>query len=633
LAGLYVGIGVFTRARIDEDAKVVHGFLALGVMLLTLGLFYLLPVEAIATAWVAEAVTLLALGYRFAHVPTRLLAHVVLGLALLRLLTKARPPDDLAAALVFNAWVLALLVAPLGLAAMAVVHRRFGTTPGERRWQTACWWLAGAALLLIGSGEIIRHASGHPQAWVLIPQASVQGLWWMTGAMGFLAGAWRWRCSATAHLALLPALLGVALAFAAYTGPWPGAGVLFNPRCLLALATLGGLTSWWWTVRRAGGRLGDTVAWQPLVLVLVQLGLVLLATLETIAWHVRARPEAHAHGDLQVTLAVVWLVAALVGTVAAAASRLRLIARIGLLPLVAGVLAAFLLYGRDGAAVPLIANARFLVVLFAVVVVGMQRVVFRDLAWWTSLVHLLATTAVACEALRWSHDHFSGDAALSTGTWSLSLVMAGSALIAALRWRRGATGEAWWMGTLIAGAAVLPALMCYLFTWDTWQPFLNLRALAPMGVFVALMVAVRTVVARPLPDDPGPPVFLRRYALLFGFACCTIEAPAHYLHAIDDQALARRVATFSVTVVWVMLAAGALVVGFQRRLRPVRWFALGLFALTAAKLLLVDMNGVQQLYRILAFLLVGVVLIAASYAYHRLERRLESGTTEPPPHP
>ncbi len=38
------------------------------------------------------------------------------------------------------------------------------------------------------------------------------------------------------------------------------------------------------------------------------------------------------------------------------------------------------------------------------------------------------------------------------------------------------------------------------------------------------------------------------------------------------------------------------------------------------------MNGVQQLYRILAFMLVGVVLIAASYAYHRLERRLIGNT-------
>lgn len=630
LAALYGGIGVFTRARIGEDAKVVHGFLALGVMLLTLGLFYLMPVEAIATAWVAEAVTLLALGYRFAHAPTRVLAHVVLALALVRLVVKTIPPHDLGAGLLLNAWVMALLVAPLGLAATAAVHRWSGTTAGDRRWQTACWWLAGAAMLLVGSGEVARHAAGHPTAWGLVPQAAVHGVWWMAGALGFLAGAWRWRCGVTARLALLPAVLGVVFAFAAYAHSWPGGGVVLNPRCLLTVATLAGLGVWWWCARRGAERVGDTNALQPPVLVLMQLGTVLLATLETIAWHARMEAPPTADGDLHRTLAVVWLVTALMGSVIGMAFKARLIGLVNLLPLCAGVLAAFLLYGRDGAAVPLVANARFLVVLLAVVVVGLQRLVFNGPAWWPSVVQLLATTAVACEVLRWSHDHFSGEAAVSTGVWSLSLVMAGSAFLATQRWRRGATSDAWWVGTLLAGVAVLPALMVYLFTWDTWQPFLNLRVLAPVSVLAALVVAARVVEVRPLPDDAGRPLFLWWYAALVGFLLCTIEAPAHYLHAISDPALASRVATFSITVVWVVLASASLIVGFRWRLRLVRYLALGLFALTAAKLLIVDMNGVQQLYRILAFMLVGVVLIAASYAYHRLERRLGGDKATPP---
>jgi len=635
MAALYGGIGGFTRARIGEDAKVVHGFLALGVMLLTLGLFYLMPVEAIATAWVAEAVTLLALGYRFAHPPTRLLAHVVLVLALLRLVVKTLPPQDHAADLVFNAWVLALLVAPLGLAAMAVVHRWFGTTADDRKWQTACWWLAGAITLLIGSGEIMRHASGHPQAWVLIPQASVHGVWWMAGALGFLAGAWRWRCGVTAHLALLPAMLGVVLAFSAYALSWPGGDVVINPRCLLALSTLAGLALWLWCAHRGGERLGERAdekaALRSVVLVLIQVGLLLLATIETMAWYARLEAPLRANSDLHLTLTVLWLVTALMGTVIGVAFKARLIAQVNLLPLGLGILAAFLLYGRDGAAVPLAANARFLVVVLAVVIAGLQRLVFTGVHGWPSVVQALATTAVACEVLRWSHDHFSGDEAVSTGTWSLALTMAGSAVLAALRWRRGATSDAWWLGTLMAGAAVLPALMVYLFVWDTWQPFFNLRVLAPVAVLAALVVAARVVETRPLPDDPGRPLFLWWYATLVGFVLCTVEAPAHYLHAISDPAVAQRVATFSITVVWVVLAVGALIVGFQWRMRPVRYIALGLFALTAAKLLVVDMNGVQQLYRILAFMLVGVVLIAASYAYHRLERRL--GSDPPPPAP
>lgn len=111
-------------------------------------------------------------------------------------------------------------------------------------------------------------------------------------------------------------------------------------------------------------------------------------------------------------------------------------------------------------------------------------------------------------------------------------------------------------------------------------------------------------------------------AVSVGFIAGTCEAPLHYLQAITEPALASRVATFSITVVWVIMAATALTIGFRWRLPIVRYLALGLFTLTAAKLVLIDMSGVQQLYRILSFMLVGVALIGASYAYHRLERRL-----------
>lgn len=626
LAALYAGIGGFTRARIGEDAKVVHGFLALGVMLLTLGLFYLLPVEAIATAWAAEAVALLALGYRFAHAPTRVIAHGVLGLALLRLVVTRLPPDDLHAGFVLNAWVVSLLVAPLALAAMALVHRICAGETG--RWlQRLCWWLAGGMVLLIGSGEIARHHINHATAWSQVPVASGHALWWMLGGLGFLAAAWRWRCAITARLALLPAILAVVCGFAAYAGGWPGGPVAVNLRCVIALATLAAVLVWW-SVARRSDRLGDTSGLQSPLLVLVQLGVVLLATIETLAWY--ARSAAVGGGaDPHLTLALVWLIAALIGMVIASASSLRLVARVSLVPLALGVGAAFLLYARDGDAVTLAANARFLVVVFAVVLVWLQRMAGQVPTWWGSAVQALATMAAACEVLRWSHDHFSGDAAIVTGAWALALVMAGSGALGALRWRRAGPSDAWWFGATCAVFAAVPALTTYLLAWDTSLPFLNLRALAPGAVITALVLIAQQVVRRPLPDEAGKPVFLWSYTALVAFIACTIEAPVHFLAAISDQAVAERVARFSITVVWVVLASGALVAGFQLRLRPVRYVALAIFALTAAKLLLVDMSGVQQLYRILAFMLVGVVLIGASYAYHRLERRLEGERQRP----
>jgi uncharacterized membrane protein len=56
--------------------------------------------------------------------------------------------------------------------------------------------------------------------------------------------------------------------------------------------------------------------------------------------------------------------------------------------------------------------------------------------------------------------------------------------------------------------------------------------------------------------------------------------------------------------------------------RSLRLAALGLFGLTALKLVLVDMAEVQEVYRIVSFLVLGVLMIGASYLYHRVEKRL-----------
>ncbi len=637
LAGIYAVIGALTRARISDDHKVVHGFLALGAMLLTLGLFYLLPVEAVATAWAAEAVVLLALGYRYAHQPTRFIAHVVLACAVIRLLATRLPPDDLSANFIFNSWLLAFLVPPLGLFAVATVHRWFGVSVQDRCWQVSCWWLAGLATLLVGSGEIIRHAEGHPQAWILLPSPSLHGLWWTVGGMVYLASAWRWRSSTTAFLALFPVIIAVVMSLSAYALTWPGGSPVVNPRCMFALCTLAGLVAWLRVMSRSTDRLGDTANLRTVLLVMTQLGTILLATLETIAWFNRPLAEAAATSSLDTHLAltVVWVVLALAGVVAALASKREIIAHVSVLPLIAAVAGGFLLYARDSHAMTLVANGRFLAVVFAIVVVGCQRLVFQQNQWLATLTQALATAALTCELATWSHDYFHGDLAAAYGIWAVTLVWTGSAVIAALRWQRRAPANAWWLAAFLAAFASLSAMTDYSFTWDTWLPFVNLRIAAPATAVAALIMVGRAARQRPLPDSDGTSTGMWWYATIVGFITCTWEAPAHFLHSIPDHALASRVATFSVTVVWVVLAVAALTVGFRWRHRLVRYLALGLFALTAAKLVLVDMSGVQQIYRIISFMLVGVVLIGASYAYHRLERRFltEPKSPEPPTTP
>lgn len=151
--------------------------------------------------------------------------------------------------------------------------------------------------------------------------------------------------------------------------------------------------------------------------------------------------------------------------------------------------------------------------------------------------------------------------------------------------------------------------------------FVNLRALV---VAASIVVAVWWAAGD---DDLRP---LRWVAFVMALLGLSAEPPVWLLdHAgtgPGEHAEAVRRALFAVTVTWVVVAIAMLVHGFRRDWRTVRLVALLLFAATAAKLLLLDMSGAQQLYRILAFVLVSLVFVAASWLYHRAERRsLRSG--------
>ena len=88
-------------------------------------------------------------------------------------------------------------------------------------------------------------------------------------------------------------------------------------------------------------------------------------------------------------------------------------------------------------------------------------------------------------------------------------------------------------------------------------------------------------------------------------------------------------ARMAISVVWGVYAAIALAVGFWRQVRAVRVAALALFGLTAGKLVLVDIAGVKQIYRIISFFVLGLLMMGAAYAYHRIEQSLAAPSGEP----
>jgi len=71
------------------------------------------------------------------------------------------------------------------------------------------------------------------------------------------------------------------------------------------------------------------------------------------------------------------------------------------------------------------------------------------------------------------------------------------------------------------------------------------------------------------------------------------------------------------TIAWALFAFVLLIGGVLKNLRPLRLAAMALLSLALAKLFLHDLDRLNQLYRIAAFLSVAVIAIVASFIYQR----------------
>ncbi len=78
----------------------------------------------------------------------------------------------------------------------------------------------------------------------------------------------------------------------------------------------------------------------------------------------------------------------------------------------------------------------------------------------------------------------------------------------------------------------------------------------------------------------------------------------------------------SLTAVWAVYAVALLVIGIAKRWRQVRWWGMGLLALTIIKVFVYDVFALEQVYRIVAFVGLGILLLASGYLYQRYSKAI-----------
>jgi uncharacterized membrane protein len=173
----------------------------------------------------------------------------------------------------------------------------------------------------------------------------------------------------------------------------------------------------------------------------------------------------------------------------------------------------------------------------------------------------------------------------------------------------------------LAAAAGALVVLAYDSPADPGMLALNGRFAAAIATVVASGALAGVVGRRGL-----APHARTTWAITLGGLGALVGAEA-YLHyaAVDaaayDAGDAGRRAHTALSIAWAGYAAALLGAGFARRKSALRIAGLVLLGGVAAKVVVVDLAGAPQLLRVVSFLTIGALMIGASYAYHRLERR------------
>lgn len=228
---------------------------------------------------------------------------------------------------------------------------------------------------------------------------------------------------------------------------------------------------------------------------------------------------------------------------------------------------------------------------------------------WAEVTFLSAGTAVLLVLALWSGRAMSGTA--TTSRWPLD---------------RHAVGYGWYAAVPIAVMMFVGAVLTAMLSAGNADPLPYLPILNPVDLTLGLALAALELLRRTiLAAEPAPPgaAVLRgpgARAALAGLAFVIVNTVwlrlAHHLLGVPwdgDALLGSFVVQTGLAILWTLLALALMVLAYRRGQRAPWLVGAGLLGLTVVKLLLVDLNNAGGGARIVAFIVVGLLMLAVGY--------------------
>jgi uncharacterized membrane protein len=158
------------------------------------------------------------------------------------------------------------------------------------------------------------------------------------------------------------------------------------------------------------------------------------------------------------------------------------------------------------------------------------------------------------------------------------------------------------MGTYAVAIAVLGAM-----AWQGQKRQDDLGRQAAAIAIIALNVLALIALSHEVSD-----YYARQMA-----AVQPIYTPGRFTYMPPATHTIRLEEGFAYSALWMAYGAMLMVIGFWRRSALVRWQALVLIAATIVKVFVYDVSQLDRGYRIVSFIVLGVLLLAISFVYQR----------------
>ncbi len=178
-------------------------------------------------------------------------------------------------------------------------------------------------------------------------------------------------------------------------------------------------------------------------------------------------------------------------------------------------------------------------------------------------------------------------------------------LLAGQRW---AVPDLRWQSYAIAALAFFRSWVTNFNAPESFSGVLG-RLLAG-GIVIACFYAAQ--LASPRPEHP--PDGIERHARLFYSLLASVLLSVLLFHEVSGAML---------TVAWGLEGVALLIAGFPLRDRILRLSGLSLFLICILKLFFYDLRQLETFYRILSFIVLGLILVSVSWVYTRFRERIQ----------